>query len=75
MQDLFDAVPDGLNPNVTGWLVYDAAKELPKPTLIDEFDPFDDFTLVPQDGVKLFENPDFSFNLDMKMDNLGDGAN
>lgn len=74
-QDLFDAVPDTLNPNVTGWLVYDAAKPLPDPALIDEFDPFDDFTLVPEDGEKLLENPDYSFNLDMKMDNLGDGAN
>lgn len=74
-QDLFDTVPDTLNPNVTGWLVYDASKPLPTPALIDEFDPFDDFTLVPQDGVKLFENPDYSFNLDLKMDNLGDGAN
>ena len=75
LQDLFDAVPDTLNPNVTGWLVYDAAKPLPDPALIDEFDPFDDFTLVPEDGEKLLENPDYSFNLDMKMDNLGDGAN
>ncbi|MCJ1347443.1 hypothetical protein MMC31_005668 [Peltigera leucophlebia] len=59
-QDLFDTVPPGLNPNVTGWLVYDEAKPLPDPTPIDEFDPFDDFTLVPQDGEKLFENPDYS---------------
>ncbi|KAH0565751.1 hypothetical protein GP486_000848 [Trichoglossum hirsutum] len=54
-QDLFDKVPPGLNPNVTGWLVYDETKDLPKPALIDEFTPFDDFTLVPQDGEKLFE--------------------
>lgn len=60
---------------MTGWLVYDDAKELPAPALINEFDPFDDYTLVPQDGLKLLENPDYSFNLDMKMDNLGDGAN
>lgn len=74
-QDLFDKVPPGLNPNVTGWLVYDESKPLPEPAPINEFDPFDDFTLVPEDREKLLENPDFSFNLDMKMDNLGDGAN
>ncbi|KAH0541524.1 hypothetical protein FGG08_003999 [Glutinoglossum americanum] len=74
-QDLFDQVPPSLNPNVTGWLVYDETKDLPKPTLIDEFTPIDDFTLVPHDGEKLFENVDYSFNLDVKMDNLGDGAN
>lgn len=60
---------------MTGWLVYDEAKERPVPATIDEFDPFDDFTLVPQDGEKLLENPDFSFSLDLKMGNLGDGAN
>ena len=72
---MFDTVPDTLNPNVTGWLVYDETKELPEPMLIDEFDPYDDFTLVPQDGEELLENPDFSFNLDVVMDNLNNGAN
>ena len=75
LQDLFDSVPETLNPNVTGWLVYDDTKALPEPALIDEFDPFDDFTLVPQDGEELLENPDYSFHLDVVMDNLNDGAN
>lgn len=74
-QDLFDTVPDTLNPNVTGWLTYDASKPLPAAAMIDEFDPFDDFTLVPTDGERLFDHVDYSFNLDVKMDNLGDGAN
>ena len=74
-QDLFDVVPDDLNPNVTGWLVYDDAKERPEPAVLDEFDPFDDFTLVPQDKMPLLENPDQSIELNFKMDNLGDGAN
>lgn len=74
-QDLFDTVPDSLNPNVTGWLVYDEAAPLPNPALLDSFDPFDDFTLVPKDGEELLDKVDYSFNLDVKMDNLGDGAN
>ncbi|KAF2396460.1 iron transport multicopper oxidase FET3 [Trichodelitschia bisporula] len=74
-QDLFDAVPDGLNPNVTGWLVYDGAKELPKAQPLDAFEPFDDFGLVPQDGEKLLDKADYTVTLDLKMDNLGDGAN
>ncbi|KAL8711162.1 MAG: hypothetical protein Q9220_004307 [cf. Caloplaca sp. 1 TL-2023] len=74
-QDLFDAVPETLNPNVTGWLVYDKNAPLPEPALIDAFDPFDDFTLIPYDRQPLFSKVDYSFNLDMKMDNLGDGAN
>lgn len=60
---------------MTGWLVYDEGMELPEPTLVDEWNDFDDFTLVPQDGQKLYDKVDHSITLDMKMDNLGDGAN
>ncbi|KAI9797329.1 MAG: hypothetical protein M1833_005508 [Piccolia ochrophora] len=74
-QDIFDAVPPELNPNVTGWLVYDEKKELPEPALLEAFDPFDDFTLVPYDGQELYDKVDYSIELAMKMDNLGDGAN
>ncbi|KAL8825710.1 MAG: hypothetical protein Q9170_007686 [Blastenia crenularia] len=74
-EDLFDAVPETLNPNVTGWLIYDKAAPLPTPALIDSFEPFDDFTLVPYDRQALFDKVDYSFTLDVKMDNLGDGAN
>lgn len=74
-QDLFDAIPPGLNPNTTGWLIYDENAEKPEPTPIDEFDPFDDFTLVPQDKEPLLDKVDHSISLDFKMDNLGDGAN
>ena len=68
-------MPNNLNPNVTGWLVYDQSKELPVPVLLDEFDPFDDFTLVPTDGEELFDHVDYSITLDVEMINLGDGAN
>lgn len=60
---------------MTGWLVYDSASEKPEPIPLDAFDPFDDYTLVPTDGEKLYDNVDYSFTLDLKMDNLGDGAN
>lgn len=65
----------GLNPNVTGWLVYDKAAELPKPTDVDSFTPFDDFKLIPIDHAPLLDKVDYAFNLDVKMGNLGDGAN
>ncbi|KAL9104942.1 MAG: hypothetical protein Q9163_000187 [Psora crenata] len=74
-QDLFDKIPDALNPNVTGWLIYDEAADKPSPTLVDAFEPFDDFTLVPWDAEGLMGEVDYSFNLDVKMDNLGDGVN
>ncbi|KAI4198922.1 MAG: hypothetical protein LQ350_004987 [Teloschistes chrysophthalmus] len=74
-QDLFDKVPETLNPNVTGWLVYDKAAPLPIPTLIDAFDPFDDFTLIPYDRLPLLQDVSRTIQLDMKMENLGNGAN
>jgi iron transport multicopper oxidase len=73
-QDLFDVIPNGLNPNVSSFLVYDAEKPMPTPQFIDEFDPFDDMTLVPTDGEELLEDPDLVVQLDVLMDNLGDGA-
>jgi iron transport multicopper oxidase len=74
-QDLFDKVPKSLNPNVTGWLVYDSTTDLPQPALLDAFEPFDDFTLVPTDGEPLLPDPDHSVPLTVLMINLGDGAN
>lgn len=68
-------MPEGLNNNVTGWLVYDDASPLPEPELIEEFMPFDDFELAPLDAMPLLEKVDYSITLDLKMDNLGDGAN
>lgn len=74
-QDLFDTIPAGLNNNVTGWLVYDQKNGLLPPLLIGDYDPFDDFKLVPQDAMELYDHVDHSITLDLKMDNLGDGAN
>lgn len=68
-------MPDGLNSNVTGWLVYDEGKDMPAPKELESFEPFDDFSLVPVDGEKLYENVHHTIQLDLKMDNLGDGAN
>ncbi|MCJ1277138.1 hypothetical protein MMC21_004948 [Puttea exsequens] len=74
-QDLFDTIPATLNPNVTGWLVYDSNADLPQPALLDSFEPFDDFTLVPTDGEPLLPSSDISVPLTVSMINLNDGAN
>lgn len=68
-------MPDDLDWNVTGWLVYDEAKSLPKPAFLDEFEPFDDMDLVPYDEMELLPEPDQTVELDVVMDNLRDGAN
>ncbi|KIW04816.1 uncharacterized protein PV09_04001 [Verruconis gallopava] len=74
-QDLFDKIPATLNPNVTGWLVYDDKKDLPAAAFVDAFEPFDDYTLVPTDGMKLLPDADHTIELELTMENLGDGAN
>ncbi|KAK8862201.1 multicopper oxidase [Apiospora arundinis] len=73
---LFDKIPDDLNWNVTGWLVYDDAKPFPEPAVVEgDFDAFDDMDLVPFDNQTLFGEPDQVIQFDVIMSNLGDGAN
>ncbi|KAF5002513.1 hypothetical protein FGRMN_338 [Fusarium graminum] len=73
--DLFDVLPDDLNYNVTGWLVYDEEKALPEPSIVHEFDAYDDMDLVPYDEMARLPEPSKSVELDVIMDNLRDGAN
>ncbi|KAM5384697.1 hypothetical protein ACJA88_002544 [Fusarium oxysporum] len=73
--DLFDVLPDDLNWNVTGWLVYDEEKPLPKQSVVYDFDPYDDMDLVPYDEMVRLPEPSRSIELDVIMDNLRDGAN
>lgn len=46
---------------------------MPDPALLDEFNDFDDFTLMPYDKMALLPEPDQTITLDVVMDNLGDG--
>lgn len=64
-KDLFDVLPENLNWNTTGWLVYDQAKPMPDPAEVAEFDAFDDFTLVPYDKEPLFPEADQVITLDV----------
>ncbi|KAL1913437.1 hypothetical protein Sste5344_000398 [Sporothrix stenoceras] len=80
---MFDTVPPDLNPNVTGWLVYDVRQPLPKPTPLPSgsFDPdgpllLDDaLELVPHDDMPLLSEPDISVELNVNMQTRRDGAN
>jgi iron transport multicopper oxidase len=74
-QSLFDVVPDTLNPNATGWLTYSDSTDFSVAIPLDEFVEFDDFTLVPVDGMETLPDPGQTVSLDLIMDNLGDGAN
>jgi iron transport multicopper oxidase len=72
-QELFDVIPDDLIANSTSHLIYDTSKSLPQAKEVDEFEPLDDFGLVPTDGQKVLEEPVQSVTLDVDMKNLGNG--
>ena len=55
--------------------MYDRNKVLPTPSILEAYEPFDDFTLVPYDREVLLDNVDQSITLNFAMGNLGDGAN
>lgn len=76
-KSLFDTIPDDLNWNVTGWLIYDSNNPNPSPAviLVDEFNEFDDWTLVPFDNQPIYQNPGQEVGLTVIMDDLSDGAN
>ncbi|KAL7276175.1 hypothetical protein RUND412_000868 [Rhizina undulata] len=75
-EDLFDKVPSSLNPNVTGWLVYNSTASLPDPTPVPTFDDaLDDVLLVSQDGLATFEDPDYSIVLSFDFTDLDNGVN
>lgn len=80
---MFDTVPPDLNPNVTGWLVYDVRRPLPTPALLpggafDADGPLfldDAAALVPHDNMPLLGDPDVSVELNVNMQTRRDGAN
>lgn len=71
--ELFDKLPEDLNVQSVGFLIYDDTKPIPKPTKVDSLDYFDDFNLVPLDKLPLLPTPDQTITLDVDMKNLGNG--
>ncbi|KAH0550876.1 hypothetical protein GP486_007760 [Trichoglossum hirsutum] len=70
----FKSLAPGLNPNVTGYLVYDDSKPLPRPPIVTQFTPIDDLELVPLDGKRRLGKPDVSINLDLNFAVGADGV-
>lgn len=42
---------------------------------LNEFNPYDDFGLVPYDKQEVWNEPSRSYAMTMEFNNLGDGAN
>ncbi|RDA93810.1 hypothetical protein CP533_6348 [Ophiocordyceps camponoti-saundersi (nom. inval.)] len=74
--ELFDVLPDDLNYNSTGWFVYDESKPKPDPEILyGNWTAYDDMNLEPWDQMELLPEPNREIELEVKMDNLIDGAN
>ncbi|MCJ1284050.1 hypothetical protein MMC26_003381 [Xylographa opegraphella] len=56
--DMFNTLPRYLQPNVTGYLVYDAQAPLPPALNVPAFNTYNDFDLVPYDQQPLLPAPD-----------------
>jgi iron transport multicopper oxidase len=65
-----NGIPAAVNPDVTGYLVYDNKTPLPPPLKISiaEFyaNKIDDFTLTPYDNEPLLQNPTQTFVLELR---------
>lgn len=57
-----------LNPNVTGYLVYNNYAPLAHELSVSAFNNIDDFTLAPLDGEQLLENPDKIITMNFEFD-------
>lgn len=76
---LLDTIPPELQLNNTNWLEYNAsAPHLPANITVDvasDIVPFDDYTLTPYDHEPLLPDPDYTIELTVYMENLGNGVN
>ena len=60
---MFNTLPAYLNPNVTGYLVYNSDHALPEPLSVSKFKVYDDFKLVPQDQAPRLGSADQTITL------------
>ncbi|TBU58335.1 Fet3 protein [Dichomitus squalens] len=72
--DMFDTVPDTLNPNVTSSITYSSSAPLNNLGTVDAYHDVDDLALVPTDVIPL--NPaDRTIELEVSFDTMADGTN
>ncbi len=78
---MLDIMYDDMVLTTRNWIVYNESAELPEPPVIDidEDEPFipygDDFYLTPYDEEEIYQDPDYTIEVAVIMDNLIDGIN
>ena len=68
--NMFNYLPSYLNPNVTGYLVYNNKVKLPPPLTLTTFNPIDDFTIQPENQQRLFPQPDKTVTLAFEFETI-----
>ncbi|KAL6451112.1 FET3 Iron transport multicopper oxidase FET3 [Candida maltosa Xu316] len=79
-ETMLDILPSDLQIVSTNWVVYDESVELPKHLPYHDFEGtlkplkgFDDFDLKPLAKTKLLPEPDYTIQVNLTMEVLGDG--
>jgi iron transport multicopper oxidase len=74
---LLDGIPSALQLNATNFLEYNSAAPHPEANITvdvaSDLNPFDDFSLIPQDREPLLPDPDYEISVAIIMANLGNG--
>jgi iron transport multicopper oxidase len=72
--DMFDAIPDDLQLNITAQVVYDEKAPLSEPVIYDQYPEFEELNLVPVE-VEGMAPADVVYDLNVNFDTYNDGTN
>ncbi|KAI9062216.1 multicopper oxidase [Trametes sanguinea] len=72
--DMFDTVPDTLNPNITSSITYDSSASLTDLGTVDAYHDVDDLALVPIEAEEL-PLATRTISLEVSFDTMADGTN
>ncbi|KAI0747068.1 Fet3 protein [Daedaleopsis nitida] len=72
--DMFDTIPDALNPNITSSITYDSSQPVTDLGFVDAYHDVDDLSLVPLETIPL-QPADRTIELEVLFDTMADGTN
>lgn len=80
-EEMLDILPSDLQIVSTNWMVYNNDVKVPKPLPFNHFKQlvkflkgFNDFEFKPLKNTKLYSDPDYTIQLNLSMEVLGDGV-
>ncbi|KAF9003375.1 Fet3 protein [Cyathus striatus] len=73
--DMFDTVPDTLNPNITSSITYDSSASITDNGTVDAYHDVDDVSLVPIEVIPQYPPATKTIELEVLFDTMDDGTN